>query len=144
MAFTTLLRSQTMQHKQSSYGVNPWDTADIVSAGFDLILLIGDPGLNHTAGGRQAHTWEGWVAFLGTEWCVLRLKAWFCSQLDSCFGLKNEEKVLNITFLKQLLAIFSFMGIQNQFLLVWQTWLKCCLCCYGGKWLPVCFQVKKS
>lgn len=56
MAFTTLLRSQTMHHKQRSYLVNPWDTADIVSAGFDLSLLIGDPGLNHIAGGRQAHT----------------------------------------------------------------------------------------
>lgn len=42
-----------MHHKQRIYLVNPWDTADIVSTGFDLILLICDPGLNHKAGGNK-------------------------------------------------------------------------------------------
>lgn len=117
--FTTLLRSQTMHHKQRSYLVNPWDTADIVSADFDLILLIGDPGLNHIAGGRQAHTWEGWAAFLGTEWCVLRLKPRFFLSNSRLFWFQEWEESLQNNlkgpFPKQLLAIFGFMGIQKLF-----------------------------
>lgn len=60
-------------------------TPQILSpAGFDLILLIRDCGLNHIAGVRQAHTWGGWVAFLRTEWCVLRLKDGFLSTAGLC------------------------------------------------------------
>lgn len=57
MAFIPLLCPWTMHYKQKRYLANPWDTADIVFAGFDLTFLIRDHGLNHLAGSGQAHTW---------------------------------------------------------------------------------------
>lgn len=48
---------------------NPWDRADIVSCRLWCYLPLRWSGLESYIG-RQAHTWEGWAAFLGTQWCV--------------------------------------------------------------------------
>lgn len=86
------------------------------------------------AGERQAHTWGGWVAFLGTEWHLLRLKAWVSSATRLCKDIVVQgmrRKSWKTCFPKT--AIGYCLSYGNIKLVVVRLGLNCCIYCSSGE-----------